>query len=57
MSQLADELREDMQQLEKRIRRMEEVQRVQAAVAALFVKRDPESLDKQRVIRVALGLE
>ena len=61
MSTLAQELREDIdafkQSVEKRVSKMEESQRVQAEVAALFVKRDKESQDKQRVIRIALGLE
>lgn len=67
-SQFADQLREEVEEFKRAqraqmadlaeyIRAMGESQRVQAEVAALFVKHDKESLDKQRVVKMALGLE
>lgn len=43
--------------LEDRLQQIEEALRIQAAITALFAKTDEESKDKQRVIRIALGLE
>jgi hypothetical protein len=67
-SQFADQLREEVEEFKRAqraqmadlaeyVRAMGESQRVQAEVAVLFSKRDPESLDKQRVVKMALGLE
>jgi hypothetical protein len=67
-SQFADQLREEFEEFKRAqraqmadlaeyVRAMGESQRVQAEVAALFVKHDKESLDKQRVVKMALGLE
>lgn len=45
------------EELESRIRRLEEMQRVLAAVLALFADQDDRKDEQRRVIRVALGLE
>lgn len=57
MSELAKRLDEQHAELLVRVRKIEESQRIQAAVLVLFTKCDDESKDKQRVVRMALGLE
>lgn len=57
MSKLAEELTEKNEELAARLRHVEEMLRVQAAVLALFAKTGEEAESKQRTVRIALGLE
>ena len=45
------------EELEERICRIEEMQRVLAAVMALFADQDERKDDQRRMVRIALGLE